>query len=618
MAFLRLDVSQIMCGIFGCILKSGDVAPLMRQALERLEYRGYDSVGEATVQSNKLFIKKDKGKISEVHAAVNLDDMPGSIGIAHTRWATHGAPSKVNAHPHTDCDNKVAVIHNGIIENFLELREKLEHSSHIFKSRTDSEVVPHLIEEQLRNGSDLLEAVIETVRKLKGAYAIVVLCSSYPDTIVCARKESPLVIGIGKDAVYCASDIPAFLPLTNKALLLEENEVALLTLSKVEITNSETGEVVSRAPFEVTWTRQAAEKSGYDYFMLKEIYEQPQAIRNALRTQRIYYDLVASRIDSADVVYFTGCGTAYHACLAGAYSMAKLAGLRSNVVIASEFNQVHTNLLDKKSIVVALSQSGETMDTLNAVREARARGASIVSVTNVMGSTVTRLSDVYVGQNSGPEIGVAATKTFTAQVTVLTRLAIVLSKKRGRTSSADTENLLEKLAQVPDAITSILKQQDDKVREVARKCKNLPSFCFLGRGISEVTAIEGRLKLLEIAYVPSLAYAAGESKHGFIAMVEPGYPVIFVAPNDETHSKIIGNIMEMKARGAHIISIVEEGDEQIKSISDDFIEMPRGIPGIMTPLAFVVPLQLLAYYVAVEKGHDPDHPRNLAKSVTVE
>jgi glucosamine--fructose-6-phosphate aminotransferase (isomerizing) len=607
-----------MCGIFGCILKDGDAAPVMHQALERLEYRGYDSVGLATVQNKKLCVKKDKGKIAEVHALLNLDDMPGSIGIAHTRWATHGAPSKENAHPHTDCNSEIAIIHNGIIENFMELRGKLEKSGHVFKSRTDTEVVAHLIEEQLSKGSDLLESVMGTVRKLKGAYAIVVLSSSNPGTIVCARKESPLVIGIGKDSVYCASDIPAFLPLTNKALLLEENEVALLTLDRVEIRNSETGEVVKREPFEVTWTRQAAEKSGYDHFMLKEIHEQPQAIRNALRTQRIYYDLVASRIDLADAVYFTACGTAYHACLAGSHSLAKLAGLRSSVVIASEFNQVHADLLDKNSLVVALSQSGETMDTLNAVRESRAKGASVVSVTNVMGSTLTRLSDVYIGQNSGPEIGVAATKTFTAQVTVLTRLAIILSEKKGKISSAEAEDLFKKLGEVPDAIVNVLKQQDSKVREIVRKRRNLPSFCFLGRGINEVTAIEGRLKLLELAYIPSLAYPAGESKHGFIAIVEPGYPVIFVAPKDETHSKIIGNIMEMKARGAHIVSIIEEGDEQIKSISDDFIEMPKGIPSIMTPLAYVVPLQLMAYYMAIEKGYDPDRPRNLAKSVTVE
>jgi len=611
-------VDEIMCGIFGCILENGAAAPLMHQALERLEYRGYDSVGQATVHENSLFIKKDRGKISEVHALVNLDDMPGSIGIAHTRWATHGAPSKVNAHPHTDCKNHVAVIHNGIIENFMELRKELEEKGHVFKSRTDSEVVPHLVEEQLRKGSDLLEAVIETVKQLKGAYALVVISTSQPETIVCARKESPLVIGIGEGSVYCASDIPAFLPLTNKALLLEENEVALLTLQKVEIRNSETGEIVNRALFEVTWTREAAEKAGYDYFMLKEIREQPQAIRNALRTQRIYYDLVASRIDSADTVYFVACGTAYHACLAGSYAFAKLARLRSDVVVASEFNQVHTGLLTKNSVVIALSQSGETMDTLNAVRESRSKDASIISVTNVMGSTLTRLSDVYIGQNSDPEIGVAATKTFTAQIAVLVRLAIVLAEKRKRISSREAKGLLSDLERVPDAVSLILKRQDDRIKDIARRCKSLPSFCFLGRGISEVTAVEGRLKLLEIAYVPSLAYAAGESKHGFIAIVEPGYPVIFVAPNDETRSKIIGNIMEMKARGAHVISVIEEDDDQIKSISDDFIEIPKGIPSIMTPLAYVVPLQLLAYYVAVEKGFDPDRPRNLAKSVTVE
>jgi glucosamine--fructose-6-phosphate aminotransferase (isomerizing) len=607
-----------MCGIFGCILRDGTAGPVMRQALERLEYRGYDSVGQATVYNNELLIKKDKGKLAEVHARINLDDMLGTIGIAHTRWATHGAPSKENAHPHTDCHNKIAIIHNGIIENFMELRKRLEGNGHSFRSRTDSEVVAHLIEEQMKEGPNLLAAVTDAVTQLKGAFAIVVLSSADPETIVCARKENPLVIGIGQDATYCASDISAFLPLTNKALLLEEDEIASLKLNKVEIRNLSTGEAVERTPLEITWTRQTAEKSGYTHFMLKEIYEQPQAIRNALRTQRIYYDLVASKIDSSEAVYLIGCGTAYHACLGGSYSFAKLAGLRSQVVIASEFNQVHANLLDSNSTVIALSQSGETADTLNAVRASRARGASVISVTNVMGSTLTRLSDVYIGQNSGPEIGVAATKTFTAQLTVLTRLAIVLAEKRGKMSSAEAEDLLERLEEVPDQILTVLKKQDSRVREIARKYKDRPSLCFLGRGINEVTAIEGRLKLLEIAYIPSLAYAAGESKHGFIAIVEPGYPVVFSSPKDETHGKIIGNVMEMKARGANIISIIEEGDEQIRSISDDFIEMPAGIPSIMTPLVYIVPLQLLAYYVSVEKGYDPDHPRNLAKSVTVE
>jgi len=590
----------------------------MRQALERLEYRGYDSVGQATISDNKLILKKDKGKISEVHAKINLDDMPGSIGIAHTRWATHGAPSKENAHPHTDCDGCIAVIHNGIIENFMELRKELEDSGHSFESRTDTEAIAHLVEEAVKKGSSLPGAVIDTMRKLKGAFAIAVLSSHDPQRIVCARRESPLVIGIGEHAVYCASDVPAFLPLTNKAIWLEEDEVASLELGKVEIRALRTGEAVKRAPVEVTWTREAAEKSGYTHFMLKEIHEQPQAIRNALRTQRIYYDLVASRLDSAEAVYLIGCGTAYHACLAGSYSLAKLAGLRCQAVIASEFNHVHADLLNRDSVVVAMSQSGETADTLNAVRQSREKGASIIGVANVMGSTLTRLSDVYIGQNSGPEIGVAATKTFTAQVTVLTKLAVILAERRRRIGPEQAAHHLEKLAEVPDAVADVLQKHENKVKDIARRYKDRRSFCFLGRGISEVTAIEGRLKLLEIAYVPSLAYAAGESKHGFIAIVEPGYPVVFVAPKDETHSKIIGNIMEMKARGADVVSVIEEGDDQVRSISDDVIEMPKDIPSVMTPLIYVVPLQLLAYNIAVEKGHDPDRPRNLAKSVTVE
>jgi len=590
----------------------------MREALERLEYRGYDSVGQATVSSSKLVIKKDKGKISEVHARINLDDMPGLIGIAHTRWATHGAPSRENAHPHTDCLDQIAVVHNGIVENFMELRKKLEDTGHVFRSRTDTEAIAHLIEDRLKGGLSLRGAVCDTVNQLRGAYAIAVLSSSEPETIVCARKESPLVIGIAQDATYCASDIPAFLPLTNSVIWLEEDEVATLGLNRVEIMDSKTGETIRRAPAEIAWTMEVAERSGHEHFMLKEILEQPQAIQNALRTQRIYYDLAASRLDSAEAVYLIGCGTAYHACLAGRYSLAKLAGLGCHTVIASEFNQVYTDLLTKNSIVVATSQSGETADTLNAVRASKEKGAAIVGITNVMGSTLTRLSDVYIGQNSGPEIGVAATKTFTAQVTVLTKLAMALGELRGTISSEEAVNLNGMLGKVPAAVGSLMRKENKKIKEMARKYKDRASFCFLGRGINEITAIEGRLKLLEIAYVPSLAYAAGESKHGFIALVEPGYPVIFVAPRDETHSKVVGNIMEMKARGANVISLVEEGDDQIKGISDDFIEMPAGFPSVVTPLMYVVPLQLLAYHMATEKGLDPDKPRNLAKSVTVE
>ncbi|MFH0848132.1 MAG: glutamine--fructose-6-phosphate transaminase (isomerizing) [archaeon] len=606
-----------MCGIFGCVLRTGDAAPILRGALERLEYRGYDSVGQATLHDGKLLIKKDVGKIADVHSRLNLDDMRGSIGIAHTRWATHGAPSQENAHPHNDCTNKIAIIHNGIIENFMDLRRKLEERGHHFKSRTDSEVVAHIVEDSLREGMSLEAAVLSLVKKIEGSYAIAVIAVDYPDRIVCLRKESPLVAGIGDEGAYCASDVPAFLPMTNRVVFLEEDEMAVIKLDGIHLFNSKTGEVITRSPVQVNWTAEAARKEGYSHFMLKEIHQQEETIRNALRTQRIYHELTASKILEADRVFLTACGTAFHSCLAASRAFTKLAGVYTQPIVASEFSDMYANLVTENSLVIAVSQSGETADTLGAVRDAAKHGASIVSVTNVMGSTLTRLSDVYIGQNSGPEIGVAATKTFTAQVATLTKLAVVLGEKKGALSDSESVLLMQKLEQAASIVERVVSNSSNAIESMARRYRDQPSFCFLGRGMSEVTALEARLKLLEIAYVPALAYPAGESKHGFIALVEPDYPVVVIAPNDNTHSKIIGNIMEMKARGARILAIMEEGDDQIRSLADDYVEIPVGTEDVMTPLTYVVPLQLFAYHMAVQRGHDPDQPRNLAKSVTV-
>jgi glucosamine--fructose-6-phosphate aminotransferase (isomerizing) len=607
-----------MCGIFGCILESERAAPIMYEALKRLEYRGYDSVGQATLHEGKIYVKKDRGKILEVHGRMKLDDMPGNIGIGHTRWATHGAPSRENAHPHLDCRERIAVVHNGIIENFMELKQELESRGHKFRSRTDTEVIPHLIEEFAEKGYDLPEAVRLTAKRLVGSYAIAVISVFEPNKIVCARRESPLIIGVGNGGTYCSSDIPAFLPLTNRAIVMEENEVAILTPKSVQLLKVDTWETVQREEIIITWPPEAAEKEGLPHFMLKEIREQPTAIRNALRTQRIYIELMATMLNEAERVFLVACGTSYHACLASSYAFMKLARLPCQAVVASEFNESYRNILDEKTAVLAVSQSGETADTLNALREAEGRGASILSVTNVMGSTITRLSDVYIGQNSGPEIGVAATKTFTAQVSVLIKLAIALARRRKLISEGEAARMEDELMKTPKLVREVIDKQEEKVKAIAKKYKDSKSFCFLGRGVNVATAMEGRLKLLEISYIPSLAYPAGESKHGFIAVVEPGYPVVFIAPKDENHQKVIGNIMEMKARGAEIIAIIEEGDEQIKGMADDYVEVPAGIPSVMTPIVYVVPLQLLAYYIAVERNCDPDRPRNLAKSVTVE
>jgi glucosamine--fructose-6-phosphate aminotransferase (isomerizing) len=606
-----------MCGIAACVLKTGRVGPVLYDCLKRLEYRGYDSVGEAAIIDGKLVVKKDRGKIEEVEKVLHISDLNGIVGIGHTRWATHGAPSQENAHPHTDCRDSVAVIHNGIIENFMQLREELETKGHHFKSRTDTEVIAHLVEENLKSGKKFVEAVRLAVKRLIGAYALALICEAEPDKVVCARKESPLVLGKGKDGNYCASDIPAFLSRTNQAILMEDDEMAVLTSGTVNLMRIDSGEEVIREPFTVDWNVEEALKTGYPHYMLKEIHEQPMSVRNALRTQRIYLDLMASAMNRAKKIFLVACGTSYHACLAASYAFSNLAKISVTPVVASEFIDGYGALVDSDTVVVVVSQSGETADTLNAVRGAKDRGASILGISNVMGSTLTRLSDVYIGQNSGPEIGVAATKTFTAQLCVLTELVAALARKREVLRKTEIETLEAGLSRLPDWISSVVSTQEERVKQIVQKYLYRSSFCFLGRGMNVSTALEGRLKLLELSYLPAIAYAAGESKHGFISVVEEGYPVFFIAPKDESYSKIMGNVMEMKARGAQVISIVEEQDREVTKMSDETITIPQGIPSVLTPIVFIVPLQLFAYYMSVGKGYNPDFPRNLAKSVTV-
>ena len=591
---------------------------MIKSALKRLEYRGYDSIGQVTVDGGRLYVKKDKGRLEEVDAKYNLDDMPGSLGVGHTRWATHGRPAQENSHPQTDCENRIAVVHNGIIENYLDLKRELEAKGHKFQSRTDTEIVPHMVEDYVNQGMSLEEAFRKTINRLDGAYSLVLTSADRPRVILCARQESPLVLGLGNGGYYCASDLAAFLPLTKKAIILEEGEMAILDPNGIKILKSKNGALVKRDPITITWDPESAKKQGFPHFMLKEIHEQSRSLRDALRTQRIYYDLLASKIIDADKVFILACGTSYHAGLVGTLALAKLAGINARVVIASEFSDEALDLVTPKTAVLAISQSGETMDTLNAVRDAKAKGASILSIVNVLGSTLMRLSDVYIGQNSGPEIGVASTKTFTAQVTVLLRLAATIGRKKGEVSTREIGDLEDAIHKTPELIERIINTKAAEVRRIAEGCSNASSICFLGRGVSVPTALEGRLKLLELSYIPAIAYPAGESKHGFIAIIEEGFPVIFVAPKDETHKRVVGNIMEMKARGARIISIIEEGDEEVRDLSDQVVEIPESLPSLVTPIVYVVPLQLLAYYMSVLKGNDPDYPRNLAKSVTVE
>ena len=607
-----------MCGIFGCALREGNAAPIIHAALKRLEYRGYDSVGEATISDGKLYVKKDRGKIDAVHKNHNLDDLPGSIGIGHTRWATHGAPLQVNAHPHLDCKGQIAVIHNGIIENFTELRLDLEARGHVLKSKTDTEMIAHLIEDGLNVGKlKFADAVLEAVKKLEGSYSVAVISTNEPDKIVCARNESPLVIGVAAEGLYCASDVPALLPLTKKIVIVENGELVTLSRDDFEIRKIVDSSIVERKPKLVDWSPEMAVKGGYPHFMLKEIHEQPQTLQNTLRLQEHYLDLMATFLERAQEVFLVACGTSYHACLAASYMFSKLAFLGTYPVIASECVEQHGKSIGIDSTILAVSQSGETSDTLAAVMTARERAATILGLTNVVDSTLTRVSRVYIDQQSGPEIGVAATKTFTSQVSVLAQLALRVAKKRGKVSQDEMDYLGERLKNLPNDAETIIRRQEEKVRHIAKKYKDAKAFLFLGRGISTATAYEGRLKLMEIAYVPAIALPAGESKHGPIGLVEPGFPVVIVCPKDETHKTVIGNIMEMKARGASVIAVVEEGDQEIEKLADDYVEVPKGIGEVLSPILFVIPLQLLAYCMAVEKGYDPDMPRNLAKSVTV-
>jgi len=607
-----------MCGIIGYIGKEYSANKVILEGLKRLEYRGYDSVGVAAIDAQKrLVIKKDVGKIEEVHAKLNFLEPASNITLGHSRWATHGAPTRENAHPHLDCKGEVAVVHNGVIENFLELKEELIEKGHKFVSRTDTEVIPHLLEEELEAGRSLCDATINVLKRLKGSYALAIVSTKEPDKIVCARNESPLVIGLSEQGTFCASDIPAILPYTNRIIVLNNGELAVLEPNKVTLKRLIDGATLSREPKTIEWSIEQAEKQGYPHFMLKEIHEQPTSLRNALRLQEQYLDLITTFLDRGDKIFLLAAGTSHYACIAASYMFSKLARLATYPVISSEFIENYGDSLGIDTVVLAVSQSGETYDTLKAVDYARMKAATVLGITNVVGSTLTRVSRAYIVQQSGPEIGVAATKSYTAQLLVLAQLALKLAKIRGKLSQDEIDELKTNLYNIPDIVENILEKREDKVKEIAKKYAKEKLFIFLGRGISTATALEGRLKLLEISYTPSLAYPAGESKHGPISVIEKGTPTIFICPNDETRKEILGNIMEMKARGAKIISVCEEEDQKIKNLSDDVIEMPKQIHPILTPIPYIIPLQLLAYYIAVERGLDPDKPRNLAKSVTV-
>ncbi len=606
-----------MCGIFGCILREGQAVKLINDGLKRLEYRGYDSTGVAVINNNQMEVRKDKGRIEEVVTSLHILDMPGKVGIGHTRWATHGAPAMENSHPHTDESDSIAVIHNGVIENYLELKDEMIEKGHIFKSRTDTEVMAHLIEEEMKTDIGLQGAMLRALRRIKGSFAFVVLSTHEPDKIYCARNESPLVLGVSENGTFCASDVPALLPYTNQVNYLRNGELAVLTLDGYKIIKISDGSEIERPTQEITWSPEMAEKQGYTHYMLKEIHEQPTSLRNGLRLQERYLNLLTQFLDRGKEVFLVAAGTSFHSCLAGSYLFSKLARLTTFPVVSSEFMERYGSTVGIDSIILTVSQSGETYDTLKAIDHARMRASTVLGVTNTVGSTLTRVARAYLIQQSGPEIGVAATKTFTSQVLVLSQMALKLAKTRGKLSQDELDDYDKKLHMIPDWVEETIERIEPQMKELAEHHLNEELFVFLGRGISSATAMEGRLKLLEITYVPSLAYPAGESKHGPISIIEEGVTCVFVCPRGDTHSHIIGSIMEMKSRGAHIISICEAGDEDIKRLSDEVIEMPKGIPDVLSPIVYITPLQLFAYHLAVLKGLDPDMPRNLAKSVTV-
>jgi len=610
-----------MCGIVGYV-GDRDAVSFLLPALRRLEYRGYDSAGIATLNGHGLEVRKAAGKISSLESLVAPAQPKGCLGIAHTRWATHGRPSDVNAHPHLDCGSRLAVVHNGIIENYRELRRALAAEGHRFRSQTDTEVIVHLIERYRTNG--LAEAVVRATRDLRGAYAIACIADDAPDTIVAVRHgSSPLVIGLQAKETFLASDIAALLGATRDVVVLNEGELALLSPGKVSIRTLEGGHV-ERRPTTIAWDIEAAEKSGYAHFMLKEIFEQPDVVRHTL-SGRMDLDAAAVQIpeltlSDRDLVElnrlcFVACGTSWHAALVGKYLVEDFARLPVEVDIASEL-RYRKPVLDGRALTVPISQSGETADTLAAAREAKERGSRVITICNVLGSSLARQSEGVLYTRAGIEIGVASTKAFTAQLTAVTLLALRLGLARGFADAEVVRQVLKGLADIPDLMARLL-EQSDAIREVAARFADRRDFLYLGRGILYPLALEGALKLKEISYVHAEGYPAAEMKHGPIALIDDLMPVVFVAPKDAVYQKVVSNVEEVKARGGRVIAVVTEGDAGLGKLADQKLEVPETLD-LLTPVLTVLPLQLLAYYVAVRRGCNVDQPRNLAKSVTVE
>ncbi len=609
-----------MCGIIGYVGHQ-KVDTVLLDGLKKLEYRGYDSSGIGVVStSGKIVLRKMQGKIRNLEELMDSRPFPeSSVGISHTRWATHGAPNRKNSHPHRDCSGKILIVHNGIIENYEELKSALQKKGHQFSSETDTEVIVHLIESYYTNNLKL--AVQKAIGKLRGAFALGVISSDCPETLIAARVGSPLIIGLGKEENFIASDVPAILDQTKKIIYLKDGEMAELTKEGVSIFDFK-GKAIKPKIDVVKFTVDAVQKQGFDHFMMKEIYEQPdvidQMIKLRLKGNTINLDgiqLSDKQLKAFKSIVVIACGTAYHAGLVGKYVIEKLSGIPVTVDAASEF-RYRNPIVDKKTLIIAISQSGETADTLAAVREAKRKGAKVITVCNAVGSSLVRESDGVLYIHAGPEIGVASTKAYTAQIAMLYLFGLKLGEETQTLSEKERLAIIKSFKKVPTFYKDILKNEK-KVAAIAKKNSHFGCFLFLGRNVNYPSALEGALKLKEISYVPAEGYAAGEMKHGPIALIDEYRAVVCIAPQSDVYEKMISNIQEIRARKGNIISIATEGDRSIQQHSHYVIYIPK-IQPLLTPLLVALPLQLISYYISIQRGCDVDQPRNLAKSVTVE
>ncbi len=617
-----------MCGIIGYI-GSKDVVPVLIDGLRRLEYRGYDSAGVAVVRDGNVHLRRSAGKLSRLEEVIQHDPLAGEYGVGHTRWATHGRPTEENAHPHRDCTGRIVVVHNGIIENYLDLKRELQQQGHKFVTETDTEVVAHLVEREMRDANGQLEVAMRlALRHLRGLFACVLMSADDPEKIVAVRNGPPIVVGLGDGEFFVASDIPAILSHTRDVVFLGDEEMAVITRTGVQFTDFR-GMPVSKATQRVLWDPIMAEKAGYKHFMLKEIFEQPQAVRDtilgrvSLDTGRVFLEEMAlseADLKTIEKVTILACGTSWHAGLVGKFMLEELAQLPVEVDYGSEY-RYRKPIVDKSTLVVVITQSGETADTLAALREAKRHGARSISICNVVGSMATRETEGTVYTHAGPEIGVASTKAFTSQLIALYLLALHLGQVRGRLTAEASKPYVEAVTQLPQLVEQTLRDASAPVERAARQFYNRKDFLYLGRGVNYPIALEGALKLKEISYIHAEGYPAGEMKHGPIALIDERMPVVALAPHDAMFDKMIGNIQEVKARSGCVLALTTDGDDKLASVLDpatDFVLQIATTHPLLTPVVMVVPLQLLAYHIAVRLGCDVDQPRNLAKSVTVE